>query len=232
MPNPIFPGAVWDPGRAAGYNQGRNRMRSVKCHYTVGRNSWELIKNEGLAQWLVTRDGVVAQYAEADALCYDSGEWNDDGPGIEIEFLDEPEGIFSDAARVACSGLIYWLNGEWGVPLDYYDGARLPEGTWQGFIAHGSLQQSQAHTDYWPRPDWDRMIAMGGPGTPVPVPPEDDDVAFTATDEDGQNWHFGGVWRRAITWDQANGLAQLAKAVTYEGHISNEVRDAYTTTED
>lgn len=53
-------------------------------------------------------------------------------------------------------------------------------------------------------------------------------MAFTATDEDGTNWHFAGVHRREITWDQANALAGLAQPVKYQGAISNLARDAYS----
>lgn len=144
----IYPYAEWKPGVAAGYTRGRNRMRSVKCHYTAGRDSDDLIRREGLAQWLVTRDGQVIQYAEADALCYDSGEWNDDGPGIEIEYLDEPD-IFTPEAYAATAGLVEWLIGL-GIPGVFYDGPRLPEGSFSGFITHRSLQQSQPHSDWWP----------------------------------------------------------------------------------
>lgn len=160
MPDPWYPRAERHYGAASGYTRGRNRMRTVKCHYTAGVNSDALIANQGLAQWLVTRAGDVYQYAEADALCYDSGEFNDDGPGCEIEFWQE-DVIFTDAARTATAGLVHWLATEWGVPLAYYDGARVAEGEWSGFIAHRALQQSQPHGDFWPVSDW---VAMAGGG--------------------------------------------------------------------
>jgi len=173
MSEPVYPGASWEPGAAAGYNRGRNRMRTVKCHYTVGVNSGSLIRNQGLAQWLVDRDGTIHQYAECDAICWDSGEFNDDGPGIEIEYYEPHDGdaIFTDAARDATAGLVHWLHNEWGVPLDYYDGPRVAEGAFSGFIAHKSLQQRPdlQHYDYWPREDWDRMVS-GAPPEPTPPP--------------------------------------------------------------
>jgi hypothetical protein len=129
-------------------------MRSVKCHYTAGYNSDDLIRNQGLAQWLITRGGQIIQYAEADALCWDSGEWNDDGPGIEIEAAPQyGQTIFTVASRDSTRALCRWLHDEWGMPLDYHDGPRLPEGSWLGFISHRSLQQSQPHSDYWPAED-------------------------------------------------------------------------------
>jgi len=171
-----YPKAERDPGRAAGYTRGRTRMFSVKCHYTAGYNSWGLIRDQGLAQWLVTRDGRVIQFCEADALCWDSGEWNDDGPGIEIEYRDEPEGMFTDAARQATSELIHWLNVEWGLPLNYYDGPRIPEGSHNGFIAHRAIIQSQPHGDFWPQEDWDLMVSGNAENAPEENPEEETDV--------------------------------------------------------
>lgn len=209
MPDPWYPDAIVDLGAAAGYTRGRNRVRSVKCHYTVGRDSWALIRDDGLAQFLVTRDGTVAQYAEVDALCYDSGEWNDDGPGIEIEYLDEPEGIFTDAARDATAGLIDWLHTEWDVPLDYWDGARLPEGTWSGFIAHRSLQQSDPHSDYWPRQDWDRMVTAA----PSPVRNESEGSMFFLRSPSGLRLMMGpiftGVSQRQYEQLRAQGVPEF-----------------------
>lgn len=63
-----------------------------------------------------------------------------------------------------------------------------------------------------------------------PAPPEDDDMAYTATDDTGQNWHIAGVWRRPISWDQANALAALAPpaAVPFLGAIPRPALEAYT----
>ena len=156
----LYPGADWNPGFNAGYTNGRNRMEVVKAHFTVGKDSTS-VGLRGYFQWLISRDGYVQQFAEADALCWDSGEWNDNGPGIEIEYLDE-DAIFTDAARTSCSKLIHWLNGEWGVPLTYWDAGRITETTgYRGFIAHRDLVQTEQHTDYWPQADWDAMTSGG-----------------------------------------------------------------------
>lgn len=216
MPNPWYPRAVRDRGAAAGYTRGRNRTRSVKCHYTVGRDSWALIRDEGLAQWLVTRDGTVAQFAECDALCYDSGEWNDDGPGIEIEYYDEPD-IFTDEARDATAALVHWLHDEWKFPLDYYDGDRLPEGTWQGFIAHRSLQQSQPHSDYWPRADWDRMVTAA----PSPVPYESEGSMFFLKSPSGVRLMMGPIF----TGVSQRQYEQLRDQGVPEFDVSNDGQD-------
>jgi len=141
-------------------------MEVVKAHYTAGYFAGDdAVGRRGYFQWLVDRDGSVYQYAEADALCYDSGEWNDNGPGIEISYRDQPT-IFTEAARVACSGLIRWLHTEWNIPLEYWDGGRIAETTgYRGFIAHRDLVQTEQHSDYWPQEDWDAMTNLA----PLPL---------------------------------------------------------------
>jgi hypothetical protein len=58
---------------------------------------------------------------------------------------------------------------------------------------------------------------------------EDDEMAFTATDPRNQNWHFAGVFRTPITWDQVNALAAQADraATPYLGHITETALQAY-----
>lgn len=158
MPVELYPGAEWTPGRNAGYNAGRSNMAATICHYTVGYNSHG-VGLDGYFHWLVARNGHVTQYAECSAVTWHAGEANGVGPGIEIEYLDEPEGVFTDAARDACSGLIHWLHDEHGMPLDYYDGDRIPPDAMRGFVAHAAVLQSEGHSDSWPRADWDRMVA-------------------------------------------------------------------------
>lgn len=162
MPNAIYPGADWNPGAHANYEAGQTDVRAVVCHYTVGRDSTG-IGLQGTFNFLVSRDGRIQQFSPVDAQDWHCGEANWVGPGIEIEFLDELEGVFTDAARDATSGLIHWLASEWGVALDYYDGPRIPPPDMHGFVAHRSIQQSEGHSDYWPREDWDRMVAGASP---------------------------------------------------------------------
>jgi len=95
------------------------------------------------------------------------------------------------------------------------------------------------HRDYTPRkidtvyPLADHRAAVLGsapvPG-PTPTPTPEDDMAFTATGPDGQNWHLAGVWRVRITWDQANALASLAPAarVPHLGAIPAAALSAFT----
>lgn len=168
MPNPIYPYAWYRPGRNAGYASGRSNMRTTVCHYTVGRDS-SGIGMDGYFHWLVGRDGSIQQYAEADAVTWHASEANTEGPGIEVEYYDEPEGIFTDAARNACGGLVRWLRDEWGFPADYYDGPRIQPGSHRGFQSHRSVQQTNGHSDFWPAEDFYAMVGPGAPG-------EDDDM--------------------------------------------------------
>lgn len=157
----VYPGAYWDPGVNAGYHGGHNRMELAVAHYTVGRDS-SGIGRQGYFTWLVARDGMIRQFAEADAVTWHACEWNPRGPGIEVEYLPGMDDVmFTDAARTACSGLVHWLNTDWGIPLTYYDGLRLAVGTpYSGFISHRALHEVQCdeHYDSWPQADWDLMI--------------------------------------------------------------------------
>jgi hypothetical protein len=123
-------------------------MRLVVCHYTVGRDS-TTVGDRGFFHFLVRRDGEVVQFAEADAVCWHAGPANQWGPGIEVEYLDEPEGIFTAEAYAATARLVEWLIGL-GIPDAFYDGPRIDTSGFSGFITHRSIAQSDAHSDYWP----------------------------------------------------------------------------------
>jgi hypothetical protein len=239
---PIYPGALWYPGINAGYNAGRNDMRAVVCHYTVGYNSLDLLAREGTCQFLISRGGASAnspdgratvwQLAEADATCWHAGSpFNSLGPGLEAERYDE-EPMLTDEQIDAIGGLVRWLGAEHGIPLDYYDTGgdndlRIPDH--HGFLSHRAcLQSGDWHYDYWHREDWARMVAPAAP-LPPPRAPEDE-MSFTATDANNVTWLFAGAWRRPITWDQANALAELAEPIKYQGAIGDTARDAFEET--
>lgn len=181
MPNPWYPAANRDPGVSAGYVHGQV-ISVVSCvvHYTVGVNSRGLIRDEGLAEFLIDRDGTIWQFSEADAICYHAGyPYNGRGPGIEVEYYPDTDPVmFTDAARTATGGLVRWLNSEWGIPLDYYDNPDARTADHHGFISHRSVIEDAAyHNDYWPRPDWDQMLAPTP--TPAPLPEDEDDMPQT-----------------------------------------------------
>jgi hypothetical protein len=166
MPTEWFPGATRTPGAAAGWAKGRTPVRTVVCHYTVGRNS-DAIGRQGIFHWLVRRDGEIVQYCETSALAWHAGnEGNPLGPGIEVEYLPGVDDtIFTPEALAATGALVRWLIDEWGVAPVYIDPVdRLALPLPNGFVAHRSLP-NQDHTDYWPREDWAQMLA-------TPRPPE------------------------------------------------------------
>lgn len=182
MPNPWMAGLIRDPGRGAGYTVGRNRMELNKQHFTAGGDSYNLVKNGSagapstLAFTLLPKVGVPWQFAEVDALCYDSGNWNDEGPGIEVERLaSEQYGPRIDirpglqAAEPLTPDQTYWLGeiirwleSEWGIPAVLYDGPRygVPAG-WRGHVNHGDLDSQRS--DGLTREEW---AAVTGGGTP------------------------------------------------------------------
>lgn len=161
----IYPGAVWRPGVNAGYASGRAAMTAVVCHYTVGKQS-DPIGARGYFNFLVRRNGEIVQFAEADAVTWHAGNWNTRGPGIEVEYLDEPD-IFTPEAHQATAGLVEWLISL-GVPDQFYDGPRIADH--HGFITHRSLiQTGDAHHDYWP--DLPRLA-------PPPAPTQEQPMFF------------------------------------------------------
>src|SRR5262245_13290692 len=153
MPDVWMPGVQHDPGTGAGYAVGRINVHCVKVHRTAGNDSYNIVKNgvhdapSTLAQFLVPYDGVPWQFTEVDARCYDSGPYNGDGPGIEIESpvtggiipgTDLSEFRDLSDSQIHWTGEIFrWLHTEWGIDLDLYDGPRYPDvRTLTGFVNH------------------------------------------------------------------------------------------------
>jgi N-acetylmuramoyl-L-alanine amidase len=210
----IYPAAIWNPGRNAGYNAGRNAMRACVCHYTVGRNSTG-IGVDGYFHFLVSRDGTVQQFAELDAVTWHCGDpYNGLGPSIEVEYLDEPE-MFTPSQLDACGALVRWVADQ-GIPLHYYDtGGDNDLRVWEhdGFLSHRACQSSADwHYDYWEQADWDAMI-----GGPVPLPPAHIPILevegmFTYTTPDTHVWLWGGGHPVVISWEEAMFWANTTNA--------------------
>src|SRR5262245_40716424 len=99
-------------------------MRTVVCHYTVGRNSTG-IGTQGYFQFLVARDGRVQQFAEADAVCWHAGDpWNGRGPGVEVEYLPGADAeLWTPEQEQSVARLCDWLKGL-GIIDAFYDGPR------------------------------------------------------------------------------------------------------------
>lgn len=155
-----MPDLIHDPGLNAGYRRGHVSNQCVKIHFTVGTDSHALIKNEGLAQFLVPKETRPVQFAEADAVCADSCEWNVTGPGIEFERLSDKEPL--TPSQIEWGGrIIHWLSENYGYPLSFYDGPRLAIGDpFRGFVTHRSLvhKKCDQHTDYITPEDFAAMI--------------------------------------------------------------------------
>ena len=181
-PHVIYPNAIWDAGVNAGYRAGRSRMRACVCHYTVGVDSTP-IGQRGFFHFLIGRDGGVTQFAELDAVTWHAGEWNREGPGIEVEYLPgRDDEVFTPQARAACGELVAWVAAQ-GIPAVYYDGDRLEVGAWSGFISHRSLIQTEEHFDYWPQADWDAMVTK-------PAPSVEDDMQTLFTVDGATNYYL------------------------------------------
>lgn len=171
-----MPGIGHDPGANAGYNGGRSRMESMVLHYTAGAYGGDYsVGLDGYFNFYCPRDEPAVQFAEGDALTWHAGEWNDQGPGIELERRDDSwsytDHQLDDLGRIA-----RWLHDRYGIPLDrFYDtggdnGARQPEGATAGMcVTHRSLAQSGGwHSDYLTREEWERALGGGGPA-PDPI---------------------------------------------------------------
>ena len=155
-----IPGLRHDPGKNAGYRSGRTSRQLVVQHFTVGRDSYGLIKNNGLAAFLLPKSGVPWQFAEADAVTAHACEWNRAGAGLEFERLSWDEPLTDD--QIHWGGVIVrWFADNYGIPLVLHDGARLPIGDgFRGSVNHGALvhRACDQHTDGITQDDFARMI--------------------------------------------------------------------------
>ena len=159
------------PGRMAGYARGRNALRACVLHYTVGIDSAGIGKR-GFFNWLVRRNGEVVQFAPADALTWHAGEWNPDGPGIELEYLErvdgpKPANIVTPQQTASAGKLIRWLHTTTAIPLTFYDGPPRIRRGYRGWLTHRSLVQAQPHTDFITAAQWSAMIGGGPAAAPT-----------------------------------------------------------------
>lgn len=213
-----MPGCTKRPGNHAGYTLGKCKMVNVKLHFTVGTDSTS-IGDRGFFQFLVPKDGPPIQFAEANSICYDSGSWNGDGPGIEFERLSYDDPL--TPSQVEWGGkIVAWLHETYGIPLTHYDGPRVP--AYNGFINHGSLLgrdgEHQDHTDGVTAAEWAAMTAIPAP----PVPMKEGTMLSSCTAPDGTVYAFvigtdnqvytiskapGASWVRD-SWAPLGGLAR------------------------
>jgi hypothetical protein len=176
-----YEGAIHVRGANASYESGRNLMDVVVLHYTVGVNSYP-VGVRGYFQFLINRDGTIYQFAPVDAVCWHAGEWNRQGPGIEVEYhyLYHGEEVFNPAMREAARGLIAWLRDVHGIRSEKWPGDRIPTSYgWRGAIDHTDLVQSAMHFDYWPATDW---AVIAGWTPPIITDHEEDMILLQNTD--------------------------------------------------
>ena len=181
-----FPGATRQPGPIPGgyWRAGRTRMRAVKIHYTVGINS-AYLGRQGYFQFLIRRDGEVVQFCPTDGYCWDSGEWNREGPGVELEFYPPVDGpapanIVTGDQITSAGRLFRWLHSEHAFPLSFYDGPRIARG-YRGFITHRSLRQRVQHHNYITHAQWNQIIEPGSRARPAPTTREAPDMILIGT---------------------------------------------------
>jgi hypothetical protein len=164
-------------------------MESIVCHYTAGAYGGDYaVGKDGYFNFYCPRDLPAVQFAEGDALTWHAGEWNDQGPGIELERRDDSV-PYTDHQLAELGRIVHWLHDRYGLPLDrFYDtggdnGARLSEGQTIGrAVTHRSLSQSGGwHSDYLTPDEWHRAVSGVVVPTP-PVPMRENEVITTAVD--------------------------------------------------
>lgn len=218
-----FPGAKIQRGLNAGYRLGRTLGRCAKMHYTVGTNSADLIARKGLAQFLGNRDGTVTQFAEANAVCSDSCEWNVEGWGYEHECLDRGQ---INPAMIRCTArVIAWSRGAYGgFPIDRwalgpeYGGTRFDPGTFRGVINHDAARARRCdqHFDGVTAAERDAIrAAIGGGASSSNDDQEDEDVTLVCftTGPNGAPtyWAINGLEKVRIDLKSAEFFIDLAK---------------------
>lgn len=181
----VMPGVSYEPGLNAGYRRGRIVARMIVLHFTVGTSSGSLIKNRGLAQFLVDRDGTIHEYAPADAVCAGACEWNIYAIHIEVEAENRGQWTKEQIASVA--RILGWGGPTYGIRLDvwrlgpeYDETARMPVGfAYYGISNHDALHEKACaeHTDGATPEEASQVRALIGAGpAPAPTLTEDNEM--------------------------------------------------------
>lgn len=202
----LVPGAIPFPGVFANYGAGRLRLwLAIIWHYTVGTNSLGLIARNGLCAFLIARDGTIYQCSPWDSVNYTQCEWNVVAQGIEVESLD---GTITDAQIASLGYLTIFLANVGAVPLNFYDGDRLPfSAGYAGVTNHRCLDQRACdnHFDGFDTAVWEAAVNPTPP--PADLPKEGDMRLFRNSDDDtwylwdGYNWNPGIPG--GVVWDLA-----------------------------
>jgi hypothetical protein len=170
----LLPGAVLDPGAHWNGEAGWSSCLMEVWHYTVGRDSRALIRDQGLAAVLVW-DGVIWQFAPLEAVCFTECEWNRRSIGIEVESLD---GSLTPGQVDLLGYVTLFCLTTFGIPDVFYDGPRLPLGTdFRGVTNHRNLvhQACDQHYDGFDVSVWDEIHTAPAP---EPDKPRSDMASF------------------------------------------------------
>lgn len=234
MPDPWLPGAIRDPGLNANYRRGRSIAQVDRAHETVGRDSRALIRDRGLAQFLLPKIGPAIQFGPDDAVHSDACEWATLGCGIELErFPGEP----ATPDQIEWAGrILRWRHEQRGIPLDHWakERGRLPLGSpWRGTADHGGLvhRKCDQHTDGWSDAEY---AAMTG-ASPTATRAKDDEMYFlkdiNAQDNQPTFFHevtgyshrqMGANDKPYIDQHRASGVQVIALAASWlAAHLAN-----------
>lgn len=160
-----IPGLIHDPGAFADYSHGRNREEIVKVHATAKNGAGNItVGKAGYFQLYVPKVGTAMQFAPVDALCWDSGDFNDDGPGVEFEReaigtirpgLSAFEPLTTDQLYWG-RYIFQWLIDNRGYIPELYAGPRYQSAGFRGFVNHGDLDPNRS--DGITREEWAALV--------------------------------------------------------------------------
>lgn len=210
----VVPGCIVDPGLNANYRRGRTKRQLIVDHFTVGRDSRALIRDRGLAAFLLPKIGQPFQFAPADAVTSHACEWNDEGCGLEFERMNWGEPLTPD--QIHWGGVITrWQRDRYGIPGVLWDTFRLQIGDpYRGSVNHGSLvhRACDQHTDGITQADFAAM--MGGT--------EEDDmkgVFIKKANSPYVFYLFGNSKSYVPTQEVMSGLAYVGQAIDDKAHV-------------
>lgn len=198
-----------DDGQAFGY------LNPVACvlHRTYGfwPGDYSVIKNNGLAHFLIGRDGGQwVQFTDTNQVTYHCNGANFRAVGIELTGTnDDP---LTDWQEARLGEVLRFLNVAHGIPLNYVDPAVTPEasiwvngGGFSGVISHDSVRTddgSSQHSDQITLSDYIRAIQGAVPHPPSPKKDDDPMLYVFNPHVPEEIWCLSGNTRRHISPDE------------------------------
>jgi hypothetical protein len=174
MPELWVPGLIKDPGRSAGYPQGRVWNQWLKHHDTAGTNSYEVCKwgrpgyRTSLCTILLPKVGAGWQFCEFDSMCSDAGKFNVYGPSVEVERFHDDDLTPDQIESLRLIG--EFAEAEWDIPNVPYRGDRFDAEGWRGHINHSDFAYNP---DGLTVAEWEVITLPAAPPTPLV---EDEDM--------------------------------------------------------